>query len=67
MNVLLSSEGFGKVLRGAALAAVGAAAAYVAQRFGGTDATYGPVIAGVAAVVANYIRKLIEENSATPQ
>lgn len=63
MKLLLSKENLSKVVKGSLLAAVGAAAAYVAQYFGGVDAVYGPVVAGIAAVVANYIRKLTEENA----
>ena len=65
MNLMLSSENFMKVVKGAALAAFGAAAAYIAQNFEGVHPAWGPAIAGFAAVVANYVRKLIEERLAS--
>lgn len=55
-----------KVLKGAGLAAAGAAVAYLAGYLGQLDlGAYGPAVAAVAAVVVNAIRQALAES--TPQ
>lgn len=61
MTISISKEDIAKILKGAAVAGIGAAITYLAQNVGSLNfGIYTPVVTAVAAVLVNILRKTIK-------